>query len=87
MTPKQLKQLAAACRKAGIKKYKCGEIEFELADEALLGAHVKAAPAKGAKPAAAPGGTAEIDRTGWDNMTDEQKLFWSAEHAADLIKQ
>lgn len=32
-TPKELKKLADACRKAGIFSFKCGELEFTLSDK------------------------------------------------------
>lgn len=32
-TSKELERLAKTCRKAGIKHFKCGEIEFTLADQ------------------------------------------------------
>lgn len=34
-SPKELTKLANACRKAGIKTFKCGDVEFTLTDEAL----------------------------------------------------
>lgn len=33
MSPKEIKKLADACRKAGIKSFKNAEVEFTLADE------------------------------------------------------
>jgi hypothetical protein len=32
-TPKELKKLADACRKAGIFSFKCGDLEFTLGDK------------------------------------------------------
>ncbi len=80
MEVKELKKLAAACRKAGIKTFKSGEIEFTLAD-----APVKAPRAS--KKVAAPAGAAEIDEKGWDSFTDDEKMFWSAPNPEVANKQ
>lgn len=70
MDPKELKRLAAVCRKAGIKTFKSGDIEFTLADTPVK------AP-KAAKKADLPTGASEIDEKGWDSFTDDEKMFWS----------
>ncbi len=72
MDVKNLKKLAAACRKAGIKTFKSGDVEFTLADAPVR-------PIKASKKALVDdAGAAGTDEKGWDTFTDEEKLFWSA---------
>lgn len=74
--PKQLKKLAAACRAAGIKHYKSGDIEFTLAD-----APYKPKKARGAsaKTVSTQDSGPDLDPAtdGWEGMSDEEKLLWS----------
>lgn len=67
MTPKELKQLAKACRAAGIKTYKSGTVEFTLTDEAPT-----ARPGKSTQPASPDKAFAT------DALTQEELLFWSS---------
>jgi len=69
MTPKELKKLADACRKAGIKHYKDGPIEFTLTDDAPVSKYKKA-KTESAPLVANPTVTS-------DSLTDDQLLFWS----------
>lgn len=75
-TAKELKKLAAACRKAGIHTFKCGELEFTLGDEPT-------STRKGAALRKPPAGSevssviAEDFRT--EELTQDQLLMWSAQ--------
>jgi hypothetical protein len=77
--PKELKKLADACRKAGIKSYKADGIEFTLTDEAPA-----PSPYKKRKAAKAPIETADegqespVDLDGWDSLSPEEQLFYSS---------
>jgi hypothetical protein len=81
MSPKELKKLADACRKAGIKHYKQGDIEFTLADAPPVSDYKRAKMAKAPKPAVQASN--EIDS---DGPTAEELLFWSAASGADLLE-
>lgn len=67
MTPKELIKLAQACRRAGIKHYRCGDIEFTL-DE------LDTTPVSKASQS-------EEDVQGKietpDEVSDQDLLFWS----------
>lgn len=68
MDAKSLKKLAAACRKAGIKKYQCPEFSFELTDEAPL-------PPINSKAYAQA--TSSDDVVATDSLSEEALLFYS----------
>jgi hypothetical protein len=65
-TSKELRRLAADCRKAGIKHFKCGEIEFTLGDSP--------APARKGKAVDSERPDADFQS---DELTEEQLLGWS----------
>ncbi len=69
---KQLKKLADACRKAGIKQFKGGGFEFTLTDDAPEPSPYK--QAKAAKTMHQGPETPESDPV----LSDEEMLFWSA---------
>lgn len=69
---KELKKLANACRKAGIKTFKGAGFEFTLADEAPATAKPRGLPA--VKAAVAAPQTEEIPS---DAPTGDDLLFWS----------
>lgn len=69
MSPKELKKLADACRKAGIRHYKHGDIEFTLTEDAPR----KASSKKQSPPEATPDSDFETD-----SLTQEQILMWSS---------
>ena len=68
MTPKELKKLADACRKAGIKYYKDGQIEFSLTDEAPQSKYKKSKPETQFQ-------TSLVET---DSLTEDQLLMWSS---------
>lgn len=68
---KTLKRLADSCRKAGIKHFKSGDLEFTLSDDAPVSNYKKQ---KSTKLLPHDGGDTKID-TG--NLSDEQLLFYS----------
>lgn len=65
---KNLKKLADACRKAGIKSFKNAELEFTLTDAPPISNYKK----REAKPRAV-----EFEEVKDESLTDEQLLFWS----------
>ncbi len=69
-TAKELKKLTQACRSAGITAFEGGGIKFTLSD--LPPTTKKEASAKSAPVDLGPN-TVESDE-----LTDEQKLFWSS---------
>lgn len=74
-SPKDIRQLAAACRKAGITYFKCGEVEFQLSTQTVLvGTKRKGRAAAASQP---PTSYSPEDK-GWDNLTEEEKLFFSS---------
>lgn len=75
-TPKELKKLAAACRAAGIKSYEADGIKFTLSDEAPVSPYKKRKSKAPIDPANVDNSPIETD--GWDNMSEEQKLFYSS---------
>ena len=68
MTPKELKKLADACRKAGILTYKDANIEFTLSPEAPVSNYKKqkGIPAYQESPILT------------DSLSEESLLFWSS---------
>jgi hypothetical protein len=70
--PKELKKLADACRKAGIKHFKNSELEFTLTDE------VPVSDYKRKKQVFLPHSSI-IDETikNADSLTQDELLFWS----------
>lgn len=79
--PKALKKLAAACRKAGIKTYKCGELEFTLTDDEPV-SNYKAAKQKQA--VTKPSLTEEAFSS--DGLTEDQLLMWSVGESEEETK-
>jgi hypothetical protein len=69
MSPKELKKLADACRKAGIKCYKDSQIEFTLTDEAPVSNYKKKQ-----EPLKDFGSNYAVET---DSLTEEQLLMWS----------
>ena len=74
MDVKQLKKLADACRKAGIKHFKNAEFEFTLSDDTAPISNYKRkkvaeAPSTADSPANKPFVT--------DSLTEDELLFWS----------
>lgn len=78
LDPKELKKLADACRKAGIKHYKSGDIEFTLADEAPVSNYKKRKP-KSPLTSLEVAPDAPVKSDGWDTLTEDQKLFYSVQ--------
>lgn len=72
---KLIKKLADACRKAGIRQFKGYGIEFTLSDDAPPQSAYKRKHAP-KQPDNTPADPASLD--GWDKLSDEEKLFWSA---------
>jgi hypothetical protein len=77
MNFKELKKLAAACRKAGIKSYKDSNCEFTLTDEPPVSSYKrrKRDPNTGANgPVIDP--NLKVD----GSLSPEELLFWSTEN-------
>lgn len=73
-TPAQIKKLAAACRKAGIAHFKCGDIEFTLGDLPQPKAHNT--PQKAQAKASVFNDKIETQDS-WEDLTEEQKILYS----------
>lgn len=67
---KELKKLAEACRKAGIKHFRLGDLEFTLSDSDSLPKR-RRSTAKGKLDAATDAEAAA------DGLSEEELLFWS----------
>lgn len=74
MDLKALKELAKACRLAGIKSYKSGDIEFTLADEAPTVRTRKKKKVEQAQEVVANQPVAAEE----NNLSEEELLFWSS---------
>lgn len=70
-TAKELKKLAAACRKAGITHFKQGDLELDIAEE------LPKKPRKASHASIESTQPSNIESDGWDTLTEEEKLFWS----------
>ncbi len=71
--PKKLKKLASACRKAGLKSFKCADFEFVLADDAPVSSYKRSKV-----PAPQPDAPASSSLFQSDTLSDEELLFWSS---------
>lgn len=80
---KALKKLADACRKAGIKHYKCPEFEFTLSDEGPVSNYKKRALKKA--PEASEEASTEV--SSMDQLTEEQLLFYSVAETENETSQ
>lgn len=79
-TPKELREIAKACRAAGIKTYKVGDVELTFSDEVptkRVRKPTKAASSTNALPD-------KVDEEGWESLTETEKLFWSSEGGIPL---
>lgn len=76
-SPKELLKLANACRKAGIKSFKSGELEFTLTDEAPASPYIKAKELKSKANETLDQMVAANDPFATDSPTPEQLLYWS----------
>lgn len=74
---KTLKKLADSCRKAGIKHFKSGDIEFTLTDDPPVSAYMRSRPIK------APASSVDVIDVNYQSneLTEEQLLFWSTGNA------
>lgn len=72
MDCKELKKLAATCRKAGIKTFKNAEVEFTLSDEAPV-----SIKRYGLQKASQSDTNSELQVT--DTLTEDQLLMWSSQ--------
>lgn len=70
---KDLKKLADSCRKAGIKHFKSGDLEFTLSDELPPVSNYKKSKAKVEHPT----DTGVDPNFTYDDLTQEQLLYWS----------
>lgn len=67
-TPKELLQLAKACRKAGIVTFKGEGVEFTLADK----------PSKSIKKTKSVNNSPVISQGDWDSLSELDKLMYSS---------
>ena len=75
LSPKDLKRLADACRKAGITHYKDADVEFTLSDEAPPSAKRKSTLGEANRPSISDSVDASYTS---DELTEEQLLMWSS---------
>lgn len=73
---KQLQSLIAVCRKSGVS-----EVEFNGMRLTFIPIEKKAPRGKTAKAKSATPDTGGLDPVtdGWDNLSEDQKIFWSSE--------
>jgi hypothetical protein len=79
-TPKELKALARLCREQGILELKTPEIELKLSDSP------HALPTRKRRSKGQPAASNELTNSApesFDELTDEQKLFWSTQAMLD----
>ncbi len=89
MTPKELKALASACRKAGITSYKGDGVEFTLSPEPAKVRRYKSKP-EATIQVQGPSGVVNIpapvnpkdDEIPTDALSDDALLFWSVSDEA-----
>ncbi len=79
MDIKELKRIAAACRKAGISHFKSADYEFTLTEEVPLTPYKRAQEAVKSVSKASSQGDVESD-----SLTSDEILFWST---GDLTKE
>lgn len=71
--PKELKKLADACRKAGIKHFKNADIEFTLTEEAPVSTYKR----KKEVMLIPQGSLLQETIKNADTLTEDELLFWS----------
>lgn len=81
-SPKEIKELAKACRDSGIKTFKCGDVEFTLTDEAPI-SKPRGLAAQKVKQIATSTAKINLDDgkdpdTSEDQISDEALMMWSA---------
>lgn len=76
MNLKELKRLAAACRKAGILHFKSADYEFTLSDTQ---------PVRETKHSKSLGNAASDSKFESDSLSPEELMFWSTGNTADLL--
>lgn len=75
-SPKELKKLADACRKAGIVTFKADGIEFTLADKPQPKVVKKALKQTNNSPV--------ISQDDWDGLSEIDRLLWSSAGLEDI---
>lgn len=84
MTSKQLKSIMLLCRKHGVLKLKLEGLELELTEnyqsEVFL-TKKQASEASSTTKQSEPPNPADMS---WDQMSDEQRLFWSTNTPPEL---
>lgn len=78
MNFKELKKLAAACRKAGISHFKSAEYEFTLTDEVPVSTYKT-------KQASKPAAGAPDAKFESDSLSEDELLFWSTGTPGDIL--
>lgn len=76
---KELKKLADACRKAGIKHFKNADVEFTLSDEGPVSSYKKRKATKNVTQEESN----SVNDIQSDALTQEQLLFWSLPNAEE----
>ncbi len=73
-SPKELKRIAKACREAGIKTFKADGLELTFSDSFELPKSKETSVERYAS-----------DMIPTDEMSDEDKLFWSVGNVEDIV--
>lgn len=81
MDIKELKRIAAACRKAGISHFKSADYEFTLTEDVPLTAYKQAKAALHSTQKTSSQG----DDIESDGLTEQDLLFWSVGKTDDLV--
>jgi hypothetical protein len=91
MDLKELKKLIRICREGGVEAIKTSEVELHLGPTPVINKVTKQVLSETAEealkvpvysPGAPPDAKIAVDDT-WDSLTDEQKLFYSAQGPVD----
>lgn len=80
LTPKELIKLASACRKAGIKSYKQGDVEFTLTDD------LPEIRSNSKKTSGVSLSANDTDLADGEELSPEDLLFWSVGGHEESVK-
>ena len=78
-TPKELLSIARACRKAGITRFRSGDIEFTLSDAPPVSQYRRDSRNSSKNVAISPAGSEADTKFESDGLTEEQLMFYSVQ--------
>ena len=85
-TLKTLKKLAAACRKAGISKFRQGDLEFTLTEEIPVSNYRKSTVTNKTSPQFVNGDVIDKNFQS-DELSPDALMFWSAGGAPEDVNE